>query len=626
MDASLPELANNTGGTARALVRAGVLACERAATRAPLRFALLAVLALLAISVAAFRVSYETNDDVFLTMIVAGKGFCTAPDEHLIFSNILVGHALKRLYLAFPGVPWYGCYLLLTHYLAQVAVLYGTLVAEPHAQGPDDSRRRSAGRRLAAYLVYFAVVELVLLNNLQFTSTAFLAAQGGILLGWLAATAPAHWRTARRLVLLSAAAALVVLAGLIRLESLCLALLVAAPLGLLMWRRVARGALVPGALAAAAAAVLVLTARGYNQAAYENDPAWKGFYAYNALRCRFNDYGWTSHTPQTAHVFEAVGWSKNDHDMIARWFFDDPERYSEAKLSAALAAYPWKTARLTGDYLWQAVRRPLRDRSVWAVALVMPFFLAGIGGPRDARRAILACAVVAVALVVLVSVNNKVPPLRMYFPMLAFPLSMALLFADSGALVTERQKSSVGLRAALDAWRAQPRLAQVVVVLLVVGTSMGVYRQARRSVRVERERAALTAFLAEARVESRNLYVCWEAALPFELVSPLDGLDSWSGVSVLNLTWTQRTPWQDDLKRRFGISCLARAMFERDDVVLVATSAHRALFAQFVKEHYRADVEFAGPRQFGTKFAAGRFHRRGESPAIAAQRSGGAAR
>jgi hypothetical protein len=119
------------------------------------------------------------------------------------------------------------------------------------------------------------------------------------------------------------------------------------------------------------------------------------------------------------------------------------------------------------------------------------------------------------------------------------------------------------------------------------------------------------------------LYVCWEAALPFELVSPLDSLASWSELSVLNLTWTQRTPWQDDLKRRRGITCLARAMFERDDVVLVATPTHRALFETFAREHFGAEVEFVQPRPFGTTFVAGRFRRSTRAGETARRRNGG---
>ena len=99
------------------------------------------VLALQLLTVVVFRPSYETNDDVFMTMIASGKGLCPAPDEHLIFTNVIVGQGLKRLYSACPGFPWYGCYLLLVHYAAQVAMAYCTLVA---GRTPASATRRGS--------------------------------------------------------------------------------------------------------------------------------------------------------------------------------------------------------------------------------------------------------------------------------------------------------------------------------------------------------------------------------------------------------------------------------------------------------------------------------------------------
>ena len=195
-----------------------------------------------------------------------------------------------------------------------------------------------------------------------------------------------------------------------------------------------------------------------------------------------------------------------------------------------------------------------------------------------------------------IGLNNKVPPMRTYFPLLSFPLAV-LLMLPSG-----RRERSDATRAAqfavpgrpwpLNQWLAQPHKVRVAIVLLLVGVCMGIYRQGRRSVRVHRERQALEAFVAEARSDRTSSMSCWEAALPFELISPLDSMNGWTGISLVNLTWTQRTPWQDAIKRRFGIDNLARAICERDDIVLVATPLHRDLFERFARKHYHAELQF----------------------------------
>ncbi len=575
-------------------------AVERFATRWPLRFALLAVLALLAIAFVVLRPSYDTNDDVFMTMIAAGQGFSPAPDEHLVFTNILVGQTLKWLYTNAPQFPWYGCYLLAIHFLAQVALLYCALTIDLQTPSSSERRGESSGalKRFALYLLSFALVELVLLNNMQFTTTAFLAAQSGIFLLLLAARRCAGQPRPALLGPLVAAVVLVVVAALVRFESLSMALLVAAPLVVLVPRAAIRKALAPLGLAAAAAALLVGLAVAYDQAAYAADPPWRDFISFNRLRVKFNDYGWTSYTPQTADVFAAVGWSENDHAMIAHWFFDDPELYSEARLRSVLDAHPWKTERLSATYLWQNFRSPLRDRSVWAVLAVLPFFFYRAQPGRPGQVAILGSAVVGLLLIAAITWNNKVPPARVYFPLLSFPLSATLLFAASWA----QEKFT-------PAWNvtARPRWARAVLVLLMVGIVMGVYHQGRHSLLVRRDRRVLDAFLAELEPSGRALYVCWEAAMPFELMSPLDNLSAWARMPLVNLVWTQRGRWQEETKRRFGVSNLAAALCQRDDLVLIATPEHRELFARFAKEHCQADVEFVPTATAGKRLVAGRF-------------------
>jgi hypothetical protein len=257
---------------------------------------------------------------------------------------------------------------------------------------------------------------------------------------------------------------------------------------------------------------------------------------------------------------------------------------------------------------------------------VLPFFLASIDRGRQVRWAVVGCMIVAVALVAVLTWNSKLLPARVYFPLLSFPLSAALLspagFATATSLRLEgetkgRSRSLPGS----GAWKVGPPWARAVVVLLIVGVVMGVYRQGRRSVHVNRERRALETFLAGLQPPGQDLYVCWESAMPFELVSPLDNLHSWSQIPLVNLVWTQRTPWQEEIKRRFGISCFAQAMFERDNIVLVATAAHRSLFVKFAKEHFGVDIEFVESESAGEKFVAGRFHARAQSGESASKRT-----
>jgi hypothetical protein len=159
---------------------------------------------------------------------------------------------------------------------------------------------------------------------------------------------------------------------------------------------------------------------------------------------------------------------------------------------------------------------------------------------------------------------------------------------------------------------------------MAVALVMGVYSQVRRSKHVIKDRALLAEFLDSIAADNRTLYVSWEAALPYELVSPLDNLSAWPQASFLSLAWTQQTAWHEAVKRRFAISDLAQALCSRDDLQLIARPAHRELFVRFAKEHFSADVEFVPQRELGRKFSVGQFRIRTSpiqmaSPAVEAQ-------
>ncbi len=148
-------------------VGAAVAASEAAFRDRPLTASVLVVATLTVPFFAVFTPGYQTNDDAWMAMIAAGQGVSLSPDEHLVYSNVVVGKALRALYTAVPSVPWYGCHLYLAQIAAHIALLYSTLSLGFTRRG------------LALCAVYFATAGVFLLNNLQFTSTAFLTVQAG---------------------------------------------------------------------------------------------------------------------------------------------------------------------------------------------------------------------------------------------------------------------------------------------------------------------------------------------------------------------------------------------------------------------------------------------------------------
>ena len=162
--------------------------------------------------------------------------------------------------------PGTRLYLLATHVLAQTALLWAALRADARA------------RRLAPLLVWFAVAAVPFANNLQFTVTAFVAAQSGLLL----AVGLAQRRDGGGIGLAAVAAALAFLGSLIRFEAYLLALaLAAARRGRDRVEGRGRRAWARTAAAIAASLVLALAARAFDAAYYARAPGWAAYREFN---------------------------------------------------------------------------------------------------------------------------------------------------------------------------------------------------------------------------------------------------------------------------------------------------------------------------------------------------------
>ena len=105
-----------------------------------------------------------------MNAIAAGRAFVDRPDEHLVFSNVLVGRPLKALYEFAPRVPWYGSLLFLTACLALWSICFVCL------------RRPDSEWTIGLTGFFLWVGGIPVLTQLQFTRIAFLAGLAGLLL------------------------------------------------------------------------------------------------------------------------------------------------------------------------------------------------------------------------------------------------------------------------------------------------------------------------------------------------------------------------------------------------------------------------------------------------------------
>jgi hypothetical protein len=576
--------------------RATINCYEGLGRRAPLRFAMFTVAMLFALVFSIFEPGFDTNDDAVMNMIVAGKGYGLSPDEHIVFSNVLVGFVLARLYSLWPSVPWYGSYLLAVHFMAQSLILYCVL-------RPGYTRLR-----LRLYLVYFATAGLYFINNLQFTSTAFVAGQSGILLLMLAVRSTANGAFGRRKLALACVIALglLVLSSLVRREVFYPVIGMAIPtcgLAALAGRKPVVGLM--ASLSVIVAAIGISAACWeFNYAHYNLDPRWRDFYEYNKLRVKFNDEAWVRYSPETAYLFQEVNWSENDFDMLSAWFFDNESRYSQEALRHVLEKYPWRESRISGEMFLKSALAVFLDRESLGLFLALPILLYCIE-----RRALnylvvgvaLAMACVLIAYLILFS---KTPPSRVYVPTLAFPLAVTACLAH-GATFLPPERFRTWLRMVFSqpsGWRKALRipltkcLAAAVLAMMclaIAKSTYGQYRRSRERIKVSNQLYDLLGSLDAA---DDKLYICWAATFPYEALRPLDNLQGMTDLHLLVLGWPQKTPLHQRMKDRFKIGDLAEAIYKRNDLYLIAHPHYLGLYEEYVREHFGVQLKYETQR------------------------------
>jgi hypothetical protein len=563
------------------------------AHRWPLAGAVAVVVPLLLFSIVVFQPSYDTNDDAAISFIAAGKVILESPDEHMVFTHFLLGLMLKRLYLWAPSIPWYGTYLFFIHALAHIALVYMLL------------KQHVAARWLGVYLLYASVVGLMLLTSLQFTTTAFLAAQSGVLLGLFGFSRAAEGdaRLARRTTL--AAALLLTVSALVRWHVFMLFFGLALPAaGVLVWlHRRQKPLIVKAACLTALILGGLIGLAHLNTIYYARDPRWSDFYSYNELRAKINDLAWVYYSPETAHVFPKVGWSVNDYGMIQSWFFDDPAVYGAAKIQELLDAHPWQETMPRQGRLKNLLRGLADDRQIVPLLTLLPLMAFVLRRNKVAQATLLLTFGWVCGIVLVTTVMRKPPPPRIYLPVLSFPLGLAaLLAAMLPALTSEKPPPYVDLT---PPWSRRRKRFPITVrfacmALATIGLVSCLAAQYKRGRQNYAKSEVFYHELAKIAQDPHQLYIAWGTGMPLELMRPTDNMLWLSNLRMCIWGWTQQCAFHRDMKARFGASDLPRELAGRPDITLICHPTCLPLMKNYIREHHGREVAFESTGRFLT--------------------------
>lgn len=303
-----------------------------------------------------YGVRYEVNDDAILSCIASGA--YGADTVHLCYVNIAVGWLLRPFYLLAPGLNWYAV-LLETLNLGCLVLLCRRSLAR-------------FGDWTGSFLFagFMLLAGFNLLQSLQYTKTAGLAAVLGALQLARAVRGEGRRLYAKAAVLLAAGAAL-------RWDILPAVLALAAPLLLYSLLQRPRGRERLKALGAAALCGVLCAALYAADALAYRAPEWAAYRSYNAVRTQISDYRFQFVGLETAGQY---GLSEADYYMISTWDYGDAQLYPAEELRQLADRLPHRTLKnaaremlhtLPDDLFTNASDAPLSNRIGWMPVLVL---------------------------------------------------------------------------------------------------------------------------------------------------------------------------------------------------------------------------------------------------------------
>lgn len=114
-------------------------------------------------------IQFETNDDKYIAEILSGV-ITGKPDGHTVYLNYLLAAPLSCLYRMTSGIPWYGGMLVVLH-----LAMYSALLLSVWSRSENGLERVIVTGMTGC----FALINLSVTVNIQFTSTAALLAAAG---------------------------------------------------------------------------------------------------------------------------------------------------------------------------------------------------------------------------------------------------------------------------------------------------------------------------------------------------------------------------------------------------------------------------------------------------------------
>lgn len=497
---------------------------------------------------------FQTNDDIAIMEFAAGMR-TGQPSEYLIYINVIIGKLLSFLYLNFPFVNWYPIFFYLIHFISMTIILYCFLLNKKNIYG------------VLIFLLVFSFLELYLLTNLQFTTTAFIAGLAGfiLLITYLDEKGKKFYPAMIISILL------LTVSGLIRRSTFYLLLVLCAVIfGLKFLEK--KSWKIPVIL------IIIVLLFGLfnllNDGYYRRDENWDFYLEYNNKVAKINSYPYFAHSENNKNVYDSVGWSSNDVTMFRTWFFCDPDVYSIENLDQVVSDIRvTRGIKETFATLEESFfRLDLRIKWFTGFFLIIAILLLR----RDKNKYVFSIIFSSFIVSIYLSYLGRLPD-WVFSPIVIFTGTTAAFF-----LCTDK----VGERLKILNNKIFKLTIFIICIALATYGFISILNESKINITKQQELDQVIERLSD----EEKIYIIWGATGLEDKTISFSIPPQKNYLNIIQLGWMINSPYYNKALDKYSIDDIYKAIVDRDDIFVICSQGATEMFSGFVSEHYKRDV------------------------------------